>query len=123
MLGGNAGTLASLGEIGLATQDHMAARLGMASRPVSAQYPDAAEPLRSWRKLMERQDFRDLIAMRAVWPTADFVDPYTIFNIKGNHYRLLTIVHYRYKRVYIKAFLTHAAYDRWTTAHRQGQTS
>jgi len=36
MLGGNAGTLASLGEIGLATQDHMAARLGMASRSVSA---------------------------------------------------------------------------------------
>jgi mRNA interferase HigB len=89
----------------------------------AAQYPDAAEPLRSWRKLMERQDFRDLVAMRAVWPTADFADPYTIFNIKGNHYRLLTIVHYRYKRVYIKAFLTHAAYDRWTTAHRQGQTS
>jgi mRNA-degrading endonuclease HigB of HigAB toxin-antitoxin module len=46
----------------------------------AAQYPDAAEPLRSWRKLMERQDFRDLMAVRAVWPTADFVDPYTIFN-------------------------------------------
>ena len=44
----------------------------------AAQYPDAAEPLRSWRKLMERQDFRDLMAVRAVWPTADFVDPYTI---------------------------------------------
>jgi len=53
---------------------------------------------------MERQDFRDLMAVRAVWPTADFVDPYTIFNIKGNHYRLLTIIHYRYKRVYIQDF-------------------
>ena len=29
----------------------------------AAQYPDAAEPLRSWRKLMERQDFRDLMAV------------------------------------------------------------
>lgn len=46
-------------------------------------------------------------------PTADFADPYTIFNIKGNSYRLLTIVHYRYKRVYIKEFFTHAEYDRW----------
>ncbi len=36
MLGGGAGTLASLGEIGLATQDKMAARLGMASMPVPA---------------------------------------------------------------------------------------
>ena len=36
MLGGGAGTLASLGEIGLATQDKMAARLGMASMSVPA---------------------------------------------------------------------------------------
>src|SRR5881398_1519938 len=36
MLGGGAGTLASLGEIGLATQDKMAARLGMASMSVQA---------------------------------------------------------------------------------------
>lgn len=86
----------------------------------AAQYPDTAEPLRSWRKLMERQDFRDLMAVRAVWPTADFVDPYTIFNIKGNHYRLLTIIHYRYKRVYIQGFFTHAAYERWTRTQRQG---
>jgi len=34
MLGGGAGTLASLGEIGLATQDRMAARLGMESMTV-----------------------------------------------------------------------------------------
>src|SRR5712691_8451232 len=36
MLGGGAGTLASLGEPGLATQDNMAARLGMASMPMPA---------------------------------------------------------------------------------------
>jgi 3-carboxy-cis,cis-muconate cycloisomerase len=34
MLGGGAGTLASLGEIGLTTQDHLAARLGMGSMAV-----------------------------------------------------------------------------------------
>ena len=38
MLGGGAGTLASLGEIGLATQDKMAVRLGMASMSVSPDY-------------------------------------------------------------------------------------
>jgi adenylosuccinate lyase len=36
MLGGGAGTLASLGEIGLATQEKMAARLGMSSMTVPA---------------------------------------------------------------------------------------
>ena len=36
MLGGGAGTLASLGELGLATQEKMAARLGMVPMPVPA---------------------------------------------------------------------------------------
>src|SRR6058998_2630440 len=36
MLGGGAGTLASLGEAGLATQERMAARLGMRAMPVPA---------------------------------------------------------------------------------------
>jgi len=69
---------------------------------------------------MERQDCRDLMTMRAVWPTADCVAPSTIFHIKGNHYRLLTIVHYRYKRVDIQEFCTHAVYARWTRISRQG---
>src|SRR5262249_62166409 len=81
----------------------------------AAQYPDTAEPLRSWRKLMERQDFRDLMAVRAVWPTADFVDPYIIFNIKGNHYRLLTIIHYRNKRAYIQGIFSQSVYTLRTT--------
>lgn len=74
---------------------------------------DAAEQLLAWRKLFEKNDFKDLQAIRAVLPATDFVDPFTIFNIKGNRYRLITIVHYRYKRVYIKDFFTHAEYDRW----------
>jgi adenylosuccinate lyase len=36
MLGGGAGTLASLGEVGLATQEKMAARLGLRAMPVPA---------------------------------------------------------------------------------------
>ncbi len=36
MLGGGAGTLASLGELGLATQEKMAARLGMRAMPMPA---------------------------------------------------------------------------------------
>ena len=76
-------------------------------------HADASEQLRAWRKLFEKHDFRDLHAIRKVLPETDFAAPYTIFNIKGNHYRLITIIHYRYKRVYIRDFFTHAEYDRW----------
>jgi mRNA interferase HigB len=87
----------------------------------AALHADAAEPLRSWRKVFEKNNFQDIDAVREALPTADFADPYTIFNIKGNHYRLITVIHYRYKRVYIKGFMTHAAYNQWNKDRKRGK--
>ena len=84
-------------------------------------HKDAADQLESWRKLFEKTDFADIAAIRAVLPSADFADPHTIFNIKGNTYRLITIIHYRYKRVYIREFFTHAEYDQWNKDHKRGK--
>ena len=79
----------------------------------AAQHTDAADVIASWRKIFEKTNFTDIHAIRTVLPTADFADPYTVFNIKGNNYRLITIIHYQYQRVYIKEFFTHAEYDQW----------
>jgi mRNA interferase HigB len=87
----------------------------------AASYTDAAEQLGAWRKIFEKTDFKDINAVRTVLPTADFVDPYTIFNIKGNSYRLITIIHIRHKRVYIRNFTTHAEYDQWNADRKQGR--
>ena len=75
-------------------------------------HADAAMPLASWRKIFENTDFADINAIRAVLPTADFVDPYTIFNIKGNNYRLVVAVHYDKKRMFIRFVGTHSEYNR-----------
>jgi mRNA interferase HigB len=85
----------------------------------ATRYADAVEQLRSWRKIFEHTDFKDINAVRSVLPTADFADPYTIFNIKGTSYRLITIIHYRYKRVYIKDFMTHAEYSKWSADRKR----
>lgn len=87
----------------------------------AARHADAAEPLSSWRKIFEKTGFADIHAVRAVLPTADFADPYTVFNIKGNNYRLITIIHYRHRRIYIKEFFTHAEYDQWSKGHKRSK--
>ena len=87
----------------------------------AARHADAAEPLASWRKIFEKADFADINAIRALLPTADFADPYTIFNIKGNRYRLLTIILYRHQRIYIKEFFTHAEYDKWNKERKRSK--
>jgi mRNA interferase HigB len=35
-----------------------------------------------------------------------------VFNIGGNKYRLITLVDYAYQKVFVRAILTHAEYDR-----------
>ena len=87
----------------------------------SVLYSDAAEALASWRKIFEKTDFSDIHAIRSVLPTADFADPYTIFNIKGNNYRLITVIHYRPQRVYIRDFFTHAEYDQWNKDRKRSK--
>jgi mRNA interferase HigB len=84
-------------------------------------YTDAGSALASWRKIFDKSNFSDINTVRAVFPTADFIDPFTIFNIKGNKYRLITVIHYRYKRVYIREFFTHAGYDQWNKARKRSK--
>jgi mRNA interferase HigB len=87
----------------------------------SIRHTDATEALASWRKIFEKTDFSDIHTIRAVLPTADFADPYTIFNIKGNNYRLITIIHYQSQRVYIRDFFTHAEYNQWNKGRKRSK--
>jgi len=36
---------------------------------------------------------------------------FTVFNISGNSYRLIALIDYQYKEVYIRHVLTHTEYD------------
>jgi len=50
--------------------------------------------------------------VRLTFPTADAVGRFTIFNIKGNAYRLITEINYRTGRIFLRHLLTHADYDK-----------
>jgi mRNA interferase HigB len=79
-------------------------------------HPDAERPLKAWWKVALAADWADVQQVRAVYPHADAVKLdcdllVTVFNIGGNKYRLVTRVIYEYRRIYIKAVLTHREYD------------
>ena len=61
---------------------------------------------------MQQHDFASLETLRATLPTADKVQDFVVFNIGGNKYRLITVIHFNRRKVYIRYMLTHEDYDR-----------
>lgn len=82
-------------------------------------HPDAENPLRAWYRAMESEVFADFNDLRATFASADYVDGLTIFDIGGNRYRLIASVHYNRRKVFIRAVLTHAEYDRGNWKRRK----
>jgi mRNA interferase HigB len=76
-----------------------------------AKYPEAAQPLDRWYRIVKRTDFVSFADLRRIFPSADQVGKLTVFNIGGNKFRLITYIVYASRRVYIRKVLTHKEYD------------
>jgi mRNA interferase HigB len=68
--------------------------------------------LDAWFRIVKKAVWQSLADVRQTFSSADAVEKWTVFNIKGNQYRLVTEINYRYQRLYIRHVLTHAEYDR-----------
>jgi mRNA interferase HigB len=78
----------------------------------AAQSGDLASPLDAWYRIAKKAEWKSLEDVKRVFPSADGVAKYTVFNIKGNHYRLITEINYSTGRLYIRHVLTHAEYSK-----------
>ena len=76
-------------------------------------HPDAHEPLQSWYTDTKRATWKSPVDIKKVYRTASILpNNRVVFNIKGNHYRLIVVVKYKYGRVYIRFVGTHSEYDK-----------
>lgn len=75
-------------------------------------HSSAERGLLLWYKLASSATWQNLVELREVFPSADLVGNFTVFNIGGNKYRLITLIDYTYQKVFIRAVLTHAEYDK-----------
>ena len=75
-------------------------------------HADLTVPLDVWYRIAKKAEWRSLQDVRLVLPSADGVGKYTVFNIKGNTFRLIAEINYSTGRLYVRHILTHAEYDR-----------
>ncbi len=88
----------------------MISKRGLVER--AARYPDAASALRVWFDVAVASKWRSLDEIRKSFPATDMVGDLAIFNIRGNRFRLIVRIVFRYQRIYVKEFLTHSEYNR-----------
>lgn len=69
------------------------------------------ESLDVWYRIAKKAKWKNLVEVRQVFPSADAVEGFTVFNIKGNAYRLIVEINYRTGRVFLRHVLTHARYS------------
>ena len=79
----------------------------------AAIHADAEEPLCKWYHVTEKSTWKNLNEIKQTFSTAEYVgnDRY-VFNIKGNDYRLVVIIIFASKKVYIRFIGTHDEYNK-----------
>lgn len=77
------------------------------------EHPDAKNALENWYDITEEADWSNINDVKKTFNSADYVgNDRIVFNIKGNKYRLVALIIFRTRTVFIRFVGTHSAYDK-----------
>lgn len=86
----------------------------IAERPLRqfwSRYPEAEKPLKAWLWICKHSSFDNFAQLKRTFGAVDKVGKFVVFDIGGNKFRLVVVVHFNRKRIYVRAVLTHLEYD------------
>jgi mRNA interferase HigB len=76
-------------------------------------HADCGQQLKSWYREAEKGEWKSANELKKDYPTASILgDNRIVFNIKGNHYRLIVRINFQYQMMWIRFIGTHKEYDR-----------
>jgi mRNA interferase HigB len=76
-------------------------------------HTDCEQQLKAWYQEASQASWDSPKDVKIEYPTASFLqNNRVVFNIKGNHYRLIVRINYGYKIVWIRFIGTHGQYDK-----------
>ena len=76
-------------------------------------YPDSDTPLREWYKKTKEGRWHCFSDIKKTFNSVDSVgNNRFVFNVKGNHYRLIAIIIFESQKVYIRFIGSHSEYNK-----------
>ena len=77
------------------------------------EHSDAKTALEEWYEKTQKAEWETFADVRQTFNSADTIgNNRVVFNIKGNNYRLVALILFKIKMVYIRFVGTHQEYDR-----------
>lgn len=78
-------------------------------------YPGFAGALDGWYRIVKKNSFTSFSNLKKTFNSVDKVGNLYVFDIAGNHLRLIANIHFNRQKIYIRALLNHEEYskDRW----------
>jgi mRNA interferase HigB len=78
-----------------------------------SEYADSEASLRAWYYEAKTADWNNANELKSQYKNASIIgEGKVVFNIKGNTYRLVVLVDYAYKILFIRFIVTHKQYDK-----------
>ena len=75
--------------------------------------PQSKKALLEWVEKTEAAEWKTFADIKQTFNSVDYVgQQHYVFNIKGNDYRLVVVIQFTPKNVFIRFIGTHAEYDR-----------
>ena len=81
------------------------------------QHTDSRKPLEVWFKIIRTGRYQTFNELKRAFPKADKVGDRVVFDIGGNKYRLVAVIHFNRFKVYVRDVLTHQQDDKGDWKH------
>ena len=84
-----------------------------------ARHKNATVPLNDWYEKAKTAQWSNFSEVRLTFNSADSIgnDRY-VFNIGGNNFRIVAMIHFSIRTLYIRAILTHPEYNALNKANK-----
>jgi mRNA interferase HigB len=82
-----------------------------ALREAAAKHSEWGASLNAWYKIAKNADWKNFTDVRNSWRNCDVVGRFVVFDISHNRCRLIAVIKYQWRMVYVRQILSHAEYD------------
>jgi mRNA interferase HigB len=74
--------------------------------------PRAKAPLEAWFQVAKHAKWSSFAEVRRTFRSADRVGRFVVFDIGGNKFRLIVVIHFNRGKLFVRHVLTHSEYAR-----------